>query len=184
MLGATGSYMVVFGILGLATVNHVGKTFISPTTSSSGFSSQMTIWHNLLAIWLWRYLVSAIEGIGIPGVVSVLGWIQYHLPSYFLWMTGFFFAMLMTAKTASSGVSVCAAPHPSGQAVLIPTDSQKADTWYARWLTGAPTSPSKESSSGSAAPERSSRSRGSEPSSGERSSSSKSREHRSSRGGR
>lgn len=106
VLGATGSYISVYVFLFVTTTHHVGKSYIKPDESSSGFTKQMTIWHNLMAIWLWRYLISAIEGLSVPGVISVLGWITYHLPSYFLWMTGVFFAMLLTKKTASgSGVS-------------------------------------------------------------------------------
>ena len=106
MLGATGAYLMVFVVLAFATTNHVGKEYISPAKSSSGFVKQMTVWHNLLAIWLGRILISAIERLQIPGVISISGWIQYHLPSYFLWMTALFFGMLLTKKTASSsGVS-------------------------------------------------------------------------------
>ncbi|ORX38546.1 SPX domain-domain-containing protein [Kockovaella imperatae] len=134
ILGSTGSYIVVFVVLMGATTHHVGKEYISAKDSSSGFSKQMTIWHNLMAIWLWRYLVSAVEGLHIPGVISVLGWIQYHLPTYFLWMTAIFFGMLLTQKTASS--------------------SKRADTWYAKWFTrkssprNSPAEGSAESASG------------------------------------
>jgi hypothetical protein len=61
----------------------------------------MIVWHNLLAIWLWRYFVSALEAIGIPGIVSILGLLLYYIPTYFLWMTGFFFLMLITKKIGS-----------------------------------------------------------------------------------
>jgi hypothetical protein len=46
-------------------------------------------------------VVSAIEGIGIPGIVSILGLLLYYIPTYFLWMTGFFFLMLITKKIGS-----------------------------------------------------------------------------------
>jgi len=106
VLAANSSYMLIWGLFALSTINSVGKEFVSPSKSSSGFTRQMTIWHNLLGLWLWRYLVSAVESISIPGVVSVTGLITYHLPSYFLWMTGAFVGMLLTPKTASSdGVS-------------------------------------------------------------------------------
>lgn len=105
-LGSSGSYLAVYIFLFISTTHHLGKDFISPTESSSGFAAQMTIWHNLLAIWLWRYLISAVEGIAIPGLISVRGWITYHLPSYYLWITALFFSMLLTKKTASSGVSI------------------------------------------------------------------------------
>jgi hypothetical protein len=105
VLGATGSYLAVYSFLFLSTTHHLGKDFISPSASSSGFVAQMTIWHNLLGIWLWRYLVNAVESIQIPGLINVRGWILYHLPSYYLWMTVVFFVMMLTRKTASGGVS-------------------------------------------------------------------------------
>jgi hypothetical protein len=104
-LGTSGSYFAVYIFLFISTSHHLGKDFISPSDSSSGFAAQMTIWHNLLAIWLWRYLISAVESLSIPGIISVRGWITYHLPSYYLWITTVFFLMLVTKKTASSGVS-------------------------------------------------------------------------------
>jgi len=62
----------------------------------------MTIWHNLLAMWLWRYLISGIEGISIPGVVSIIDLIIHYLPSYFLLTTAFLLAMLVTKKTSDT----------------------------------------------------------------------------------
>ncbi|WVQ94846.1 hypothetical protein IAU59_001929 [Kwoniella sp. CBS 9459] len=114
-LGSIAAYLIVWAFLALSTINSLGRPFIKKDESSSGFYRQMKIWHNLLAIWLWRYLISAIEGISIPGLISVIGLIQYYLPSYFLWMTGLMFAMLITKKTEKR---------------------HRADTWYARWLRG------------------------------------------------
>nr|XP_019010484.1 uncharacterized protein I206_04953 [Kwoniella pini CBS 10737]OCF49265.1 hypothetical protein I206_04953 [Kwoniella pini CBS 10737] len=104
-LGSVAAYVTVWCFLALSTINILGETFIAKDESSSGFFRQMKIWHNLMAIWLWRYLISAIEGISIPGIISVIGLIQYYLPSYFLWMTGFMFAMLMTKKIEKRHVS-------------------------------------------------------------------------------
>lgn len=73
-----------------------------PTRADETYKPQMIIWHNLLAIWLWRYFISALEAIGIPGIVSVLGLILYYIPTYFLWVTGFFFLMLVTKKTGDT----------------------------------------------------------------------------------
>ncbi|WWC64759.1 uncharacterized protein I303_107370 [Kwoniella dejecticola CBS 10117] len=140
-LESVAAYVTVWCFLALSTVNTLGETFVAKDESSSGFFRQMKIWHNLMAIWLWRYLISAIEGIAIPGIVSVIGLIQYYLPSYFLWMTGFMFAMLMTKKTEKR---------------------HRADTWYAKWLIGvskatSPTStPRASSGSGSGGDGRSS----------------------------
>lgn len=72
------------------------------------YKPQMIIWHNLLAIWIWRYFISALEAIGIPGVVSILGLILYYIPTYFLWVTGFFFLMLVTKKTGDAKTYVSA----------------------------------------------------------------------------
>ncbi|KAK8853343.1 hypothetical protein IAR55_004047 [Kwoniella newhampshirensis] len=127
-LGGTAAYVAVWFFLAFSTIDNLGRTFISKEESSTGFYAQMTIWHNLLAIWLWRFLISAIEGISVPGLISVIGLILHYIPSYFLWMTGFMFAMLMTKKTEKR---------------------HRADTWYARWLTGVIPSPTSSSSSSS-----------------------------------
>ncbi|WRT70074.1 uncharacterized protein IL334_007068 [Kwoniella shivajii] len=142
-LGSTAAYVAVWCYLALSTIDTLGRTFIKKDESSSGFFRQMKIWHNLLAIWLWRYLISAIEGISIPGLISVIGLIQYYLPTYFLWMTGFMFAMLMTKKTEHR---------------------HRIDTWYAKWLLGigGKSSSSIQSSSGSGSGHRTS-SRSSDP---------------------
>ena len=82
-----------------STINALGADLAE--SKDPGYKPQMIVWHNLLAIWLWRYFVSAIEGIGIPGIVSILGLLLYYIPTYFLWMTGFFFLMLITKKIGS-----------------------------------------------------------------------------------
>nr|XP_031861628.1 uncharacterized protein CI109_002858 [Kwoniella shandongensis]KAA5528700.1 hypothetical protein CI109_002858 [Kwoniella shandongensis] len=160
-LGATAAYVVTWFFLAFSTIDNLGRTFVTKEDSPSRFYTQMTTWHNLLAIWLWRFLVSAIEGISIPGLISVIGLILHYIPSYFLWMTGFMFAMLMTKKTEKR---------------------HRADTWYARWLVGAApsvssstTKPSSSSSSSSGTRSGSSRSQGD---SSRKSSSSSSRERR------
>ena len=99
-LGGLGSYLTIWSFLSISTINTVGQTYISPKSSSSEYIAQMIIWHNLLAIWLWRFLISGIEHISIPGLVSGLDLILHYLPSYFLWMTVFLFGMLVTEKTA------------------------------------------------------------------------------------
>jgi hypothetical protein len=103
------------------------------TRESSKYTPQMTVWHNTLAIWLWRYLIATIEGLSIPGMISALQLIVYHVPTYFLWGTGFLTLMLLTPQTASkekvSAISI--------SFVLHLLTHQKANTWYARWLSGA-----------------------------------------------
>ena len=100
VLGGLGSYLTIWVFLAISTINTLGKDFVSSRTSAPDFTHQMTIWHNLLALWLWRYLISAIEGITVPGVASLIGLVTHYLPSYFLWVTAFLFAMLVTKKTA------------------------------------------------------------------------------------
>jgi len=85
--------------LAFSTINALGADLAD--AKDALYKPQMIVWHNLLAIWLWRYFVSAIEGIGIPGIVSILGLLLYYIPTYFLWMTGFFFLMLITKKIGS-----------------------------------------------------------------------------------
>ena len=72
----------------------------------SGYKEQQAEWHNLLAIWLWRYLFGTVESIAIPGVISVIGLVLTYLPTYFMWQTAFMVAMLFAEKTGSGGVSL------------------------------------------------------------------------------
>lgn len=99
-IGETGSFVATWTYLTFSTINALGADQFS--REDDGYKPQMIIWHNLLAIWLWRYFISAIEAIGIPGIVSVLGVILYYIPTYFLWVTGFIFLMLVTKKTGDA----------------------------------------------------------------------------------
>ncbi|WVQ86123.1 hypothetical protein IAT38_008291 [Cryptococcus sp. DSM 104549] len=112
-LGAMAVYIIVWAFLSLATISTLGMEVINKKENPSAFYAQMTVWHNVLAIWLWRYLIAAMESTSIPGVISVLGIILHYCPTYFLWMTALFFGMLMTKKTEKRHV---------------------ASTWYAQWL--------------------------------------------------
>ena len=85
--------------MSFSTINALGADLAD--AKDPLYKPQMIVWHNLLAIWLWRYFVSALEAIGIPGIVSILGLLLYYIPTYFLWMTGFFFLMLITKKIGS-----------------------------------------------------------------------------------
>ncbi|XAO27431.1 hypothetical protein I312_106285 [Cryptococcus bacillisporus CA1280] len=60
----------------------------------------MTVWHNLMAIWLWKLLISAIEGTNIPGIASAIDLVLYYIPNFYLWVTVFIFAALVAKKTA------------------------------------------------------------------------------------
>jgi hypothetical protein len=103
-LGSTSSYLVAWSFLALGTINTLSRP-LADKTDKDAFLSQQTIWHNLLAIWLWRYLISAVEGVSVPGLISVMGLILHYLPSYFLWMTAFFVSMMVTKKTRERYVS-------------------------------------------------------------------------------
>lgn len=141
---------MVWAYLTLQTVTTLGEEAAS-SADREGFKAQQTVWHNLLAIWLWRYLLSAVESISIPGLISVMSLIVFYVPSWFLWSTAFMFAMLVTPKTEEKRVRP--GLPPSLSAVL--TGPQKANSWYARWLLGgfgktataAPAKPSSESRS-------------------------------------
>jgi hypothetical protein len=98
-IGSSGSYLAVWGYLAFFTVDALGKNMA--TRESSKYTPQMTVWHNTLAIWLWRYLIATIEGLSIPGMISALQLIVYHVPTYFLWGTGLLTLMLLTPQTAS-----------------------------------------------------------------------------------
>ncbi|ORY34942.1 hypothetical protein BCR39DRAFT_490578 [Naematelia encephala] len=116
-LGSTGSFLTIWFFLAISTINTIGEYVPDQTTQLEYYRTQQTIWHNLLAIWMFRFLISTLESISIPGLVSLLDVVLHHLPSYFLWITIFLFAMLLTKKTVDDTTKV-------------------ADTWYARWLLG------------------------------------------------
>lgn len=99
----------MWAFLTLQSISALGEDVV-PSTDREGFKAQQTVWHNLLAIWLWRYLLSAVESISIPGLVSVIGLILFYVPSWFLWSTAFMYAMIATPKTEDKRVSC---PEPS-----------------------------------------------------------------------
>ncbi|WVQ74369.1 hypothetical protein IAR50_003969 [Cryptococcus sp. DSM 104548] len=116
LLREATAYLIIWGTMSLSTISATSQDQVSKAKDSSGYYSQMTVWHNLLAIWLWGLLISSVESFAIPGLVSAKDLILYHLPSYFLWVTVFMLAAMMTKKTEKSHI---------------------ADTWYARWLRGS-----------------------------------------------
>jgi hypothetical protein len=97
--------MAVWTVLTFHTIHAISKP-IQDKADASAYKEQQTVWHNLLVIWLWRYLFTAVEGVSVPGLMSVIGLIAFYLPSYFLWLTAFFFGMLMTKKVSESRVSL------------------------------------------------------------------------------
>ncbi|GFZ50126.1 hypothetical protein JCM24511_07881 [Saitozyma sp. JCM 24511] len=113
-LGATASYLSTWFFLALSTLSHLSRP-LADKADKEAYRAQQTVWHNLLAIWLWRYLISAVESITVPGLISVMGLILHYLPTYFLWMTAFFLGMMVTKKTR---------------------EGNHASSWYARWLLG------------------------------------------------
>ncbi|RSH93528.1 hypothetical protein EHS25_007886 [Saitozyma podzolica] len=113
-LGATASYLSTWFFIALSTLSHLSRP-LADKADKEAYRAQQTVWHNLLALWLWRYLISAVESITVPGLISVMGLILHYLPSYFLWMTAFFLGMMVTKKTR---------------------EGNHANSWYARWLLG------------------------------------------------
>ena len=103
-LGALGSYMALWAVLSIQTVNTLSAGVRDKDSDREGYKAQQIEWYNLLAIWLWRCLFSTVEGVSVPGVVSVIGLVLTYLPTYFLWQSLFMLAMLITEKTGSSGV--------------------------------------------------------------------------------
>jgi hypothetical protein len=117
-------------VLTFHTVHAIAEPVVDKAADPGAYKEQGTIWHNLLAIWLWRYLFTAVEAVSVPGLISVIGLITFYLPSYFLWNTAFMFGMLMTKKVSESRVSM-ALCWVRSELIL-----QKAATWYAKWLMG------------------------------------------------
>lgn len=115
-LGATASYLSTWFFLALSTLSHLSRPLADKADKADkeAYRAQQAVWHNLLAIWLWRYLISTVESITVPGLISVMGLILHYLPSYFLWMTAFFLGMMVTKKTREGNVS----PHDHGEAQL------------------------------------------------------------------
>nr|ODN93588.1 hypothetical protein L204_04769 [Cryptococcus depauperatus CBS 7855] len=114
-VGSLAVYVAAWAYLSISTITMLGRRLVKKEESSSQHYKQMTNWHNTMAIWLWRFIISAMEGIHIPGIISAMDLILHYIPTYFLWATGFMFAMLMTKKTEKNHI---------------------ADTWYAKWLIG------------------------------------------------
>lgn len=104
-LGALGSYIALWTVLAFHTINSLAAKEVDKDKDRSGYKEQQAEWHNLLAIWLWRYLFGTVESIAIPGVISVIGLVLTYLPTYFMWQTAFMVAMLFAEKTGSGGVS-------------------------------------------------------------------------------
>jgi hypothetical protein len=103
-LGATASYLSTWFFIALSTLSHLSRP-LADKADKEAYRAQQTVRHNLLALWLWRYLISAVESITVPGLISVMGLILHYLPSYFLWMTAFFLGMMVTKKTREGNVS-------------------------------------------------------------------------------
>ncbi|ALO60769.1 hypothetical protein CNI01355 [Cryptococcus deneoformans JEC21] len=114
-LAAQAAFFIAWAFVGLSTVNALGQPLKTKEASSVKYYKQMTVWHNLMAIWLWRILISAIEGINVPGIASATGLILHFVPTFYLWATVFMLSMLVTKKSADH--------------------HHNADTWYARCLT-------------------------------------------------
>lgn len=97
--------MAVWAVLTFHTIEAISQLVVDKSADPSGSKEQGNVWHNLLAIWLWRYLFTAVEGVSVPGLISVIGLITFYLPSYFMWNTAFMFGMLMTKKVSENRVS-------------------------------------------------------------------------------
>ncbi|WVO16718.1 hypothetical protein L204_104399 [Cryptococcus depauperatus] len=104
-VGSLAVYVAAWAYLSISTITMLGRRLVKKEESSSQHYKQMTNWHNTMAIWLWRFIISAMEGIHIPGIISAMDLILHYIPTYFLWATGFMFAMLMTKKTEKNHVS-------------------------------------------------------------------------------
>lgn len=105
VLGSSGSYMATWGILSFQTISALGKSLPKSADGPDKINDQLTTRHCLMAIWMWRHLLSTIESISFPPFFSVIGFILTYLLSYFLWVTAFVMAMLITPKAQKDCVS-------------------------------------------------------------------------------
>ena len=107
-LGATASSTIIFGFLAFATITNVGKlpvvTDPDDPRQEERRKRKFAQWYNLLAIWLWRFLFSLIEGLQIPGF-SMADFLARVFPLYWLLVTAFLWAMLSTDRTEKDKVS-------------------------------------------------------------------------------
>ena len=99
--------MALWAVLTFHTVNSLAAGVRDKDKDREKYKKQQAEWHNLLAMWLWRFLFTTVESVEVPGVVSVIGLILTYLPTYFIWQSAFMLTMLMTDKTGSGGVSLC-----------------------------------------------------------------------------
>lgn len=61
-----------------------------------------------------RAVLMGVERLSVPGTASAAEIVSHWVPSYYLWTTMLFSAMLLAEKTH---------------------DGQRATSWYATWLT-------------------------------------------------
>ncbi|WVN89269.1 uncharacterized protein L203_104490 [Cryptococcus depauperatus CBS 7841] len=83
-VGSLAVYVAVWAYLSISTITMLGRRLVKKEESSSQHYKQMTNWHNTMAIWLWRFIISAMEGIHIPGIISAMDLILHYIPTYFL----------------------------------------------------------------------------------------------------
>jgi hypothetical protein len=112
--GADGSWTGIFGAHGSHTTIYAGLAFQTvQALASRADQEQVARGHNLVAIWTLRVVLTGVERLGVPPVASISEIVARWVPSYYLWTTVLFCAMLLSEKTH---------------------DGERATSWYASWL--------------------------------------------------
>ncbi|WOO86181.1 uncharacterized protein LOC62_07G009669 [Vanrija pseudolonga] len=97
-LGHIAAYVLTFALLMAQTLQVFGtpEAAVPPEAALEGLHLQLVGCHSLIAMWGWRTITSAIEELEIPPFFSLRGLIVHYVPTYYLWITLLFVAMVAT----------------------------------------------------------------------------------------
>ncbi|KAL1405107.1 hypothetical protein Q8F55_008730 [Vanrija albida] len=101
-LGHLAAYVLTFLLLMAQTLQVYGTPIPvdeegKPTVE--GVHAQLIGCHGLIAMWAIRVLVTAFEEFEVPGIFSLRGLVVHYIPTYYLWITLLFVAMVATTPT-------------------------------------------------------------------------------------
>lgn len=121
-LGHLAAYVLTFALLMAQTLQVFGTPEIDvpPEAALEGLHLQLVGCHSLIAMWGWRTLTSAIEELEIPPLFSLRGLIVHYVPTYYLWITLLFVAMVATTPEHNETVSRHAKRYLIGRSTLRP----------------------------------------------------------------
>lgn len=112
-LGAKGSYATIWLGLAFQTARALATPRPAPPAQRHTDINELARCHNILAIWLLRVILTGVERLALSPFAWLGEIITRWVPTYHIWMTALFAAMLVVDKTYIG---------------------LHANTWYARWL--------------------------------------------------